>query len=149
MKIFIGSDHAGFEFKKRLLEHLVHSGHEVEDIGPHTLNPDDDYPQFAFSVTTKLLGSEDKDPRGILVCGSGQGMAIAANRVRGIRAALAWNEESAKTSRHDDNSNVLTLPARLVDEELMLKIADTWLKEEFSDSPRYQRRLKEIEALYG
>ncbi len=149
MKIFLGSDHAGYELKSDIREHLVHSGHEVEDVGPHTLDPKDDYPQFAFAVTTKLLGDDDDDSRGILICGSGQGMTIAANRVRGIRAATAWNEQSAKDCREDDNCNVLTLPARLVDSEDALKIIDVWLKTPFSNSPRHQRRLKEIEELYG
>lgn len=149
MKIFLGSDHAGFELKKELLEHLVHHGYDVEDVGPHTLDPKDDYPQFAFAVTTKILGSDDKDPRGILICGSGQGMVIAANRVRGIRAALAWDEESAKASRHDDDTNILALPGRMVDIKTAFAVADTWLKQKFSGAPRFARRLKEIEELYG
>ncbi|MBI4101291.1 RpiB/LacA/LacB family sugar-phosphate isomerase [Candidatus Microgenomates bacterium] len=150
MRIFLSSDHAGFELKNSLREHLVHHGlKKVEDLGPSTLNPNDDYPQFTYRLTTKLLGSTDKDPRGIMVCGSGQGMCIAANRVRGIRAALVWNEEVAKDSRQDNDSNVLCLPARFLDTETAYRIADTWLKEPFSGAARHKRRLDEIEELYG
>ena len=149
MKIFLSSDHAGYEMKNALREHLAHKGHEVEDLGPATLDPKDDYPQFAFQVTTKVLGSEDKDPRGILVCGSGQGMAIAANRVRGIRAAVVWNEQVAKETRQDNDTNVLSLAASYLDNEAAYKIVDAWLKEPFSNAPRHRRRLEEIEELYG
>jgi ribose 5-phosphate isomerase B len=149
MKVFLAADHAGYELKNDLREHLAHKGYDVEDIGPHNLNPKDDYPQFAYQTTAKLLGSDDKDPRGILICGSGQGMAIAANRVRGIRAAVAWNEESAKASRQDDDSNVLTLPARFLDNETIYRIVETWLSEPFSGASRHRRRLEEIEHLYG
>lgn len=149
MKVFLSSDHAGFDYKNALFEHLVHRGVDVEDLGPQTINPDDDYPQFAFQATTKVLGSEDEDPRAILVCGSGQGMAIAANRVRGIRAAVIWNVEGAKETRHDNNSNVLSIPARMISLEDMFDIVDTWIKEPFSGAQRHVRRLQEIEDIYG
>ena len=149
MKIYLTSDHAGFELKNELREYLVHHGNEVEDLGPSTLNPEDDYPQFAFKLATNLLGSEDKDPRGIMICGSGQGPAIALNRVRGIRAAVAWSEEVAKETRADNDSNVLCLPARFIDKNVAYAVAEAWLKEPFSGAPRHRRRLKEIEELYG
>lgn len=149
MKIYISADHAGYELKNELREHLAHHKHDVEDLGPATLDPEDDYPQFAYRLTTKLLGSEDPDVRGILVCGSGQGMAIAANRVRGIRAAVVWDEESAKETRQDNDSNVISLPARYLNADTAKKIIDTWLKEPFSNAPRHRRRLEEIEDIYG
>ncbi len=149
MKIFLAADHAGFELKKSLLEHLVHHGYDVEDLGPHTLDEEDDYPNYAYALTTKILGSEDDDPRGILLCGSGQGMAMAANRVSGIRAALAWNEEIASLAREHEDSNVLALPARFIEPKTALEITDRWLDVEFSKAPRHQRRLDEIERIYG
>lgn len=149
MKIYLTSDHAGFELKNDLREYLAHHGHEVEDLGPATLNPEDDYPQFAFNLATKVLGSEDKDPRGIMVCGSAQGPAIALNRVRDIRAAVVWNEDVAKETRQDNDSNVLCLPSRHIDKETAARIAETWLKEPFSKAARHKRRLQEIEELYG
>jgi ribose 5-phosphate isomerase B len=149
MKIFLSSDHAGYEMKNALREFLFHHKYDVEDIGPETLNPEDDYPQFAFALATKVLGSEDPDARGIMACGSGQGPAIALNRVRDIRASVCWNEEVAKETRQDNNSNVLCLPARLIDSDTAYKITEVWLKEPFSKAPRHQRRLQEIEELYG
>lgn len=149
MKIFLAADHAGFELKKAVLEHLAHHGYEVEDLGPANLDCEDDYPNYAYKVTTALLGSTDDDPRGILVCGSGQGMAMAANRVAGIRAALAWNDDIAHLAREHEDSNVLALPSRFVDAKTALKIVDIWLETPFSKAPRHQRRLEEIENLYG
>lgn len=149
MKIYLASDHAGFELKNAVREHLFHKGYDIEDVGPETLDPTDDYPVYAFRVTTKMLGDEDDDVRGIMVCGSGQGMAIAANRVRGIRAVVAWNEEEAKASRHDDDANVLALAARFLDQDTAFRVSETFLEEPFSHAPRHKRRIEEIEELYG
>ncbi|HKX23760.1 MAG TPA: RpiB/LacA/LacB family sugar-phosphate isomerase, partial [Candidatus Saccharimonadales bacterium] len=91
----------------------------------------------------------DEDARGILLCGSGQGMCIAANRVRGIRASLCWSEDIARETRNDNNSNVLCVPARVLTEDEALKIIDVWLDTEFSGATRHQRRINEIEELYG
>jgi len=149
MQIFLGADHAGFQLKAAVMAHLSKRGITVEDEGDHELDPGDDYPRFAFQVATKVLGSEDKDPRGILICGSGQGMCIAANRVRGIRAALCWSEDIAHETRADNDSNVLCIPARVLDEQQALAIIDVWLDTPFSGAPRHQRRIREIEELYG
>lgn len=149
MKIFITSDHAGFELKNALYEYLVHSDYDVEDIGPYTLDKEDDYPNYAFRMTTQLLGSNDEDPRGIMLCGTGQGMAMAANRVHGIRAALAWNDDIAKLAREHEDSNALALPARFIDEDTARTVVEVWLNTPFSKAPRHQRRLEEIESLYG
>ena len=149
MQVFIGADHAGFQLKSAVMAHLSKRNVHVEDDGDRELDPADDYPQFAYSVTTKVLGSEDDDPRGILLCGSGQGMCIAANRVRGIRAALCWNEDVARETRNDNDSNVLCIPARLLTEQEALNIIDVWLDTPFSGATRHQRRIHEIEEIYG
>ncbi len=148
MTVYLGADHAGFELKTQLLEHLHHAGYETEDVGAKTLEADDDYPRYAYAVATKVLGGNDDD-RGILICGSGQGMTMAANRVNGVRAALAWNLESAKASRQDDDANVLVLPARFIDTEEAIAAVDSWLRADFKADPKYQRRLDELEQLYG
>ena len=152
MKIFIGSDHAGFHLKSDLLAHLSKRGLDVEDVGNKVLDPDDDYPQFAFQAAMKVLGSEDPDARAILVCGSGQGMCIAANRMRGIRAAIIWDKHGAQETREDNDSNVLCLPARTLEEggqQAIYDIVDTWIDTPFSGAPRHIRRLKEIEEIYS
>jgi len=149
MQVFVGADHAGFQLKGTVMAHLSKRGINVEDDGDRELDPGDDYPQFAFTVATKVLGSEDDDPRGILLCGSGQGMCIAANRVRGIRAALCWSEDIARETRNDNNSNVLCIPARTLTEEEALRIIDVWLDTPFSGAARHARRINEIEELYG
>jgi ribose 5-phosphate isomerase B len=147
MKIYLGSDHDGYELKNLLREHLTHAGYDIEDVGARTLDEDDDYPQYAYAVATKILGADDD--LGILICASGQGMAIAANRVSGIRAAIAWNEETAVHAKHDDNANVLVLAARYTDNDTCVAAVDAWLNTKFSDVPKYARRLKEIDELYG
>jgi ribose 5-phosphate isomerase B len=143
MKIYLGADHAGFELKTQIYEHLVHSGHEVEDLGARTLDEDDDYPQYAYAVATKILGGNEDDC-GILLCGSGQGMSIAANRVNGIRATLAWNTLSAVAGKEDDDSNILVLPARFVGPEIAFEMVDKWLKAKFKADPKYKHRLDEL-----
>ena len=151
MTIYLGSDHGGFYLKEKVEAHLVKAGHKVEDVGNKVLDPADDYPQFAFAAATKVLGSEEKDPRAILICKGGQGMAIAANRIRGIRAVVVDNELEARMSRNDNDSNILCLPARTLedDEPRAFAVIDTWLGTPFSKAPRHARRLREIEELYG
>jgi ribose 5-phosphate isomerase B len=148
MTIFLGADHAGFELKNQICEHLVHLGIKIEDLGAKTLDADDDYPRYAYYVASKILGGTDSD-RGILLCGSGQGMSMAANRVNGVRAALAWNEASATSAMADDDANILVLPARQLDTETAFKMVDAWLATEFKADPKYRRRLDELEELYG
>jgi ribose 5-phosphate isomerase B len=152
MIIYLGSDHAGYHLKEKVEAHLVKNGYTVEDVGNQVLDPADDYPQFAFAAATKVLGSTDDDPRAILLCGGGQGMAIAANRIRGIRAVVIWDDEQARLSRNDNDANVLALPARVLedDEAKAFSIIDTWLKTPFSKAERHARRLREIEqVVYG
>jgi ribose 5-phosphate isomerase B len=151
MNIFIGADHGGFYLKEKIEAHLVKAGHTIEDVGDKVLDPHDDYPQFAFAAATKVLGSEDADPRAIIICKGGQGVAIAANRIRGIRAVVIDDVIEAKMARNDNNSNVLCLPARTLeqDEAKTFDIVDTWLKTPFSGAERHVRRLREIEEIYG
>ncbi len=147
MRIFVGADHRGFYLKGKLVRYLKKHGYDVEDEGDNTLNPDDDFPQFAGKVAAAVKASSDSDPRGILLCGSGQGMVMAANRFRGIYAALAWDKRSARESRSDDNSNVLCLPAQTLSEREIQEIVEAWLSAKFIGAPRHIRRLKQIDEL--
>jgi len=149
MKIYLGSDHQGFHLKEKIFAYLAKNGYEVEDVGDKILDPDDDFPEFAFMVATKILGSEDDDPRGILLCGGGQGMAMAANSVNGIRAAVIWDAHEAKTTRNDNNSNVLALPSRVLegDKEAWQGIVETWLNTPFAGAARYERRNRKLDEL--
>lgn len=147
MKIYIGADHQGFTLKNELIDMLTRSGYEVVDEGDKTLQPDDDFPQFASRTTRALLSSSDPEAKGILICGSGQGMSMAANRFKGIRASLVWDVQSAYESRNDDDSNVLCLPAGILKSERANAIVQTWLTTPFAGADRYKRRIKELDDL--
>ena len=149
MKIYLGADHQGFHLKEHVFAYLVKHGYEVEDIGDKTLDPSDDFPVFAQRVALKILGSEESDARGILICGGGQGVAMAANRFRGIRASVIWDAFEAKMTRYDNDSNVLCLPARIVGEEdgIWQGILETWLNTAFADAVRFKRRNAELDEL--
>ena len=140
MKIYIGADHNGFDMKQSLLEELTRAGYHVVDEGNTTENPDDDFPQFAAKVVGAIKASDDTQPLGILICGSGQGMCMAANRFKGIRASLIWSAEEAHAARNDDDSNVLCLPARYLDITQAVDLAETWLSTPFAGASRYRRR---------
>jgi len=150
MKIYLGADHAGFDLKERIFAYLTKRSHDVEDVGDKTLDPNDDFPQFAQKAALKVIGDEDDDSRAILICGGGQGMAMAANRFRGIRASVIWDAEEARITRNDNNSNVLCLPARVLqreDEAVWQDIVDTWLHTQFAGAARYKRRNAELDEL--
>lgn len=150
MKIFVGADHQGYYLKEKIESYLAKRNYDVHDVGNSELDPDDDFPQFAQMAATRVLGEEDSDdPRAILICGGGQGMCMAANRFRGIRASLVMDSGEAKRTRHDNDSNVLCLPARVLDDdaELWKDIIDTWLTTPFADAPRFKRRNDELDAL--
>ncbi len=150
MKIFLGADHQGFHLKEKIHAYLSKHGYEVEDMGGSVLDPNDDFPVFAQAVALKVLGSDDTDPRGILVCGGGQGMAMAANRFRGIRASVIWDAYEAKMTRYDNDSNIISLPARIVsqdDDRVWQGIIETWLNTEFADATRFKRRNTELDEL--
>lgn len=145
MKVYLGADHNGFGLKGKLTEYLTRQGYEVIDEGGSQLDPNDDFPVFAAKVAQAVLSSDDPDARGILICGSGQGMCMAANRFKGIRASLAWDRQSAKEARNDDNANILCLPAKLLDTTEADLIVETWLTTPFANAARFNRRLKEID----
>jgi len=139
MKIHIGSDHAGLEFKGKIVEHLRAQGHTVEDHGPHFYDALDDYPGFcipAAEATAREPGSF-----GIVLGGSGNGEQIAANKVEGIRAALVWSIETAKLAREHNDANVISLGGRMHDEEFCLKLVDTFLATPFTGDERHVRRI--------
>jgi ribose 5-phosphate isomerase B len=145
MKIFVGTDHQGFYLRDSLVSYLKNAGYDVVDDGDKQLDPEDDFPVFVQKVVSDIMGSKDDDPRGILVCGSGQGMCMAANRFKGIRAALGYDLQSVRTSRNDDNSNVLCLPAKVLEKDEANILVETWLNTEFARATRFTRRLKEID----
>ncbi len=147
MKIYIGADHQGFGLKSDLVDFLRRAGHEVIDKGDKHMDPEDDFPQFAGRVASDLLADAGEDARGILICGSGQGMAMAANRFRGIRACVVWNAAEAQAARNDDDANVLCLPASLLKERQADLVVTTWLNTPFAGAPRFKRRIKELDEL--
>jgi len=142
-RIAIGSDHAGFEDKERIKQQLDELGVEYEDVGTNSTESVD-YPVYARKVAEKVANGEVE--QGILVCGSGNGMQIAANKVRGIRAALAWNEETAKLARQHNDANVLSVPARMISPEEESKIVESFLEAEF-EGGRHARRVDKISDL--
>jgi len=145
MKIFLGSDHNGFHLKEKIFAYLVKHGYDVEDVGDAHLDPNDDFPLFAQQAALKVLGEDDS--RAILLCGGGQGMAMAANRFRGIRASVVWDAFEAKMTRNDNDSNVLCLPSRVIDENEWEGIIETWLNTPFAAAPRFKRRNAQIDEL--
>lgn len=149
MKIYIGADHGGFHLKEQIEQYLLRAGYEVVDKGNDTLDPDDDYPQFAAKVATSVLASDDADARGVIVCTGAQGVAIAANRFKGIRASVAWDAHEARMTRNDNDSNVLCLSGRLMadDPGLWQGVLETWLTTPFSRAARHHRRVRELDTL--
>jgi ribose 5-phosphate isomerase B len=147
MKIFIGADHNGFEYKGQLTQALKLAGHEVIDEGDVAIDPNDDFPQFASKVVQELLASGDPEARGILVCGSGQGMCMAANRFKGIRASLCWNLNEARAARNDDDSNILCLSSKYLSLEESGSIMATFLATPFAGAPRFVRRIQQLDQL--
>lgn len=141
MHILIGSDHAGLELKHHLKDHLKAAGMVVTDKGTH-VKESVDYPDFAHAVAAGVAGGSDT--LGIVICGSGNGVNITANKHHGIRSALAWNAEVAALSREHNNANVLALPARFITQEQAIAIVDAFLAARF-EGGRHQRRLEKIE----
>jgi ribose 5-phosphate isomerase B len=147
MKIYVGADHNGFEMKRSLVEELTRAGYSVIDEAGETPKPDDDFPQFAARVVSALKASDDPEAYGILICGSGQGMCMAANRFKGIRASLVWSAIEARASRNDDDSNVLCLPSRYMSTAEAVKLAEAWLTTPFAGAARFKRRIQELDQL--
>lgn len=145
MHIAVGADHAGYELKNRIAQELRDAGHSVTDLGAYRYDPDDDYPDFALAVAEAVRHGTAE--RGILLCGSGVGAAIAANKLPGIRAALCHDTFSAHQSVYDDDANVLCLGPRVIGPELARLIIDIWLAARFSGVERYRRRLQKVAAI--
>jgi ribose 5-phosphate isomerase B len=148
LKIALGSDHGGFALKERIKVHLIENGYEVEDYGTYSTDSVD-YPTFALKAA--LAVSKGQCEKGILICSTGIGISIAANKVKGIRAALCGDLLSARLTREHNDTNILALGAFIVGEKLACAIVDTWLETEFSMEERHQRRIDgitEIEDKY-
>jgi RpiB/LacA/LacB family sugar-phosphate isomerase len=144
MRITIGSDHAGFELKALLRDHLQQQGHQVKDVGTSSTAPVD-YPDFAEAVALSLLHGEAD--RGILICGSGVGASVAANKIPGIRAGLAHDSYSAHQGVEHDDMNVLVLGSRVIGVELAKDLCTIFLNARFTGEERHQRRLKKVLSL--
>lgn len=143
MKIAIGSDHAGFNYKQRIIAHLKEEGHDVVDFGTHS-DQSTDYPLWIIPTAEAVVRGEAE--LGIVLGGSGNGEAIAANKVKGARCALCWNDSTAELSRQHNNANVLSIGQRMVSIEIALRIVDIWLKSTF-EGGRHAKRIEEL-ALY-
>lgn len=144
MRIYIASDHAGYEMKKALYEYLREEGHEVEDIGNKEHDPNDDYPDFTFPLAEKVVQNESSV--GIILGLTGNGEAIAANKVRGARAAVCLNEEMARKARDHNHANILSLGSDFLDIVTAKKIVDAFLRTSFSKEERHIRRVKKISS---
>lgn len=147
MKIALAADHAGYELKEVLKAHLLSSGHEVEDVGAHALDPHDDYPDFI--VPAAHMVAEGSCERAIILGGSGQGEAMAANRVPGVRAAVYYGEPSdiVRLSREHNDANTLSLGARFLATEEAVRAVDTWLSTPFSGDERHARRIAMLDII--
>lgn len=142
MKIYAGCDHAGFKLRAAVMEHLREKGYDVEECMSHELNDDDYYSDAAYEVADKV--AKDPNSRGILICGTGIGMSIAANRNRNIRAALCHTLYDAELTRLHNDANVLCLGERVMETELALEIVDKFLTTDFSHFERYEKRIERL-----
>ena len=141
-QIYVGADHAGFDLKQKLVAELTKLGYEPIDVGPKTLDPADDFPDYAKPVAQAV--SNGAVDRGILTCGTGLGMSYTANRFPNVRAAVAWSPEIAELARKHNDANILVLPSRFVSEQEGLEILHKWLDTKF-EGGRHQRRVEKIE----
>ena len=143
--IYLGTDHRGYKMKEELREYLTSRGYQVVDLGAKSEEPGDDYPGYAEKVARAVV--TDPNNRGILLCGSGAGVCIAANKINGVRAAVAWNEGVSRAIRNDDNANVLCLPADQITAVDAKKIVQVFLDASFGGEERYKRRLRQIQEI--
>ncbi|KKS16359.1 MAG: hypothetical protein UU77_C0053G0013 [candidate division WWE3 bacterium GW2011_GWC1_41_7] len=143
--IYIASDHGGFELKEKIIGFLEHKGILVSNKGPFTYDLNDDYPDYVAPVISKMR--EDPGSKAIFLCRNGVGVSVLANKFKGIRAALSWNTEHARSSRNDDDSNVLALPSDHLSEEQAFNIVAAWLDTPFSNEERHIRRLEKVKNL--
>lgn len=139
MRIYLGSDHAGFDLKNAIAAHLKANGHEVIDCGAHEYDALDDYPAFCVACAENVR--DDEGSLGIVLGGSGNGEQMAANKVKGIRCALVWNEEIAKLAREHNNARVMSIGGRFHEEEEAFKMVDAFIAQPWSEEERHQRRI--------
>jgi ribose 5-phosphate isomerase B len=142
VRVYLGSDHAGFELKNRVIEWLASAGHEPVDCGPASYVPDDDYPVYVMRAAQGVV--DNPGSLGIVIGGSGNGEQIAANKIPGIRAALAWSDETAQLARLHNDANVLSLGAREYDIDAAVGFVKVFVSTAFSGAPRHARRIAEI-----
>jgi ribose 5-phosphate isomerase B len=142
MRVYLGSDHAGYELKAHLAEALTDLGHEVVDVGPTHYDPDDDYPAYCLVTAARVVG--DAGSLGIVIGGSGNGEQIAANKVPGARVALTWSEQTARLAREHNDANLIGIGARMHSEDEALAIVKAFLDTPFSDGGRHRRRIGQI-----
>ena len=146
MLIYIGADHRGFALKEKLKLFLNAKGYSVADVGAKTYEEGDDYPQYAAAVAQKV-SEEFETAKGIVICGSGVGVDVVANKFRRIRSALCASPDQAFDARNDDDANILALGANYLNDAVIQKIVTTWLQTPFSGEARYRERLNEISEL--
>ncbi|GAB4007144.1 ribose-5-phosphate isomerase [Glycomyces albus] len=142
MRIYLGSDHAGFELKEHLVKHLAERGFDVVDVGPAAFDPEDDYPPFCLNAASRVVA--DPGSLGVVIGGSGNGEQIAANKVPGCRAALAWSVETAELGRQHNDANVVAVGGRMHSLEESTSFVDAFVDESFSGSERHQRRIDQL-----
>jgi ribose 5-phosphate isomerase B len=145
MNVAIGTDHGGFALKSAIVDAIKRDGHSVIDCGAYELQPDDDYPDFAAAVAQAVAAG--KAQRGVLICGSGVGASVAANKVRGVRSALCHDTFSAHQGVEDDDMNVLALGARVIGPSLAVELVRSFLAAKFSGAERHRRRLEKVKRL--
>jgi len=144
--LYIGADHRGYNLKEALKVYLRELNYVWEDLGAKELNPNDDYPDFALAVAKKVAENPEEN-RGILICGSGVGVDIVANKIKGIRSALCFDAKQARISRNDDNVNVLSLASDFISEGLAKEIVKIWLETPFSGLEHHARRIEKIKKI--
>ena len=144
--IYIGADHRGYKLKEVLKAYLKELNFEFEDLGAFELNLDDDYPDYA-TLVAKKVAEDPENNRGILICGSGVGVDIVANKFKGVRSALCFETSQARASRNDDNTNVLSLSSDFTDENSAKEIVKIWLETPFSRLERHVRRVEKIKEI--
>jgi ribose 5-phosphate isomerase B len=142
MRVYLGSDHAGYELKMHLVNHLTKQGHDVVDVGPHMYDPEDDYPTFCLHTGARVVA--DPGSLGIVIGGSGNGEQIAANKIAGVRAALAWRVEIAQLARQHNDSNVIAIGAREHTLDEATSFVEAFLATPFSGDPRHARRIAQL-----
>ena len=142
MRVYLGSDHAGFELKVHLANHLAKQGYDVVDVGPHSYDPDDDYPTFCLHTGDQVVA--DETGLGVVIGGSGNGEQIAANKVAGVRAALAWSVETAQLARQHNDANVVAIGARQHTLDEATGIVEAFLNTPFSGNERHARRIDQV-----